>query len=310
MRRLPGLAAIVTAVAGLVTLIAVWAPPAQATNVDKCPEGSDDCTIDDSSGADTGSGGEKLTVPKQREAYCPANSEYPLFSRTNLPQFLTADDKTISRLNRGFDPTTYDPTGLVIPDIAVAQRVYQWCSGLAGIGKSEYFWVPLATVDSVALNFKLLAKVQGLMTMPTVTWLDANPDDGWLYVNLEHHLAISPPVPVNASARDGNEVTGYARAWIKATPVSLTLELPSDTGVMAAELATCDLRQATSQEGCAVKFKHGSSIVDDGWFRGIAKITWEVTSNSGKYNGVGPFTTTARFEIQVAEVMAVGQTGG
>lgn len=263
-----------------------------------------DCPVGDENPVPDG-GDRSVPMPEHGADYCDHPS-YPDFYSYGLDQFLTANDEIIQT---GTPDNPAPPSGpVVIPDIAIAQKFVFWCNGPVHPFeiRADTFWVPIASADSVVYSKRLLARVQGLLTTPTVTWRDANPENGWLFVNLEHHAGIIAPGPVYETDSDGNEFTGYARAWVRATPVSLTLELPSSSGVTREALGTCDLTEATSAKGCAMKFTHSSSISDDGWFHGTAKITWEITSNSGKYNGVGPFTTTGKFQIQVAEVMAVG----
>lgn len=180
-------------------------------------------------------------------------------------------------------------------------------STVDAVQREAEVWVALMTPNAVAESVDLFARVADRLTPPTVEFVDADADSGWLWVQVEHRVAVQPLIPIDESEEDVDE-TGWVRprsvkAWLKATPVGLTIQVESDSGEKY--LTSCTLASATDGRGCRALFTHSSSISDDGLFHGIATIEWKLSSNAGILDGLGPLYSNTEFDFEVAEAMAV-----
>lgn len=293
--------------AGAVAVLVLTSATIASTASAGCPEGMF-CDADGFPGSARKDGWERSVPPVK---YCPSSYKE------------VHDEVTWYLLSSGAK-TVIDPEGN-IPDPVIDHtftpdeiHLYQWASVQCDVIEPEPpatlapeveptikevdYWRPLVTVDSVAYQEGLLAEVVQNLPAPVVEFLDTDAEGNWLYVNVGHHLKID-----HLGRRTADEFVanrwGWAYSWIIADATKLTIELPPEAG--AERVAECDLKSAQVAPGCELKFRHSSSISPDGWFEGTATVEWMVTSNSGKYNGLGPFTSSAKFRIQVAEAMAV-----
>lgn len=186
-----------------------------------------------------------------------------------------------------------------------------WC-GSPGVKPTleAEVWVPLMTPDALAEWVDLFARVEQQLENPKVEFVDSDLEHGWLWVQVDHRLAVAAPVSVYESETDTDE-TGWAspssvEAWLRATPVALTIRVESDAGEQY--LGSCDLATATNGRGCRMKFTHASSIAVDGKFYGMATLEWTLSSNAGILDGLGPLYTNSEFSVAVAEAMAVSRS--
>lgn len=271
---------IVAAIVTVVGTVAVHSGPAYA-----------DLEIGDGEGKNGGGG--LLPLPTVGPPYCDLDG-FPQYHWKPIGDYYATDTGTI-----------YDEMGTSDGTPVYLRRlVGHYCSDVNGSGleKWDVFWVSIVTPDTVVYLFDLYTQVKEKLPDPKVTWKDLDADHGWLWVNVEHHVGIKPVKAVSASQTAGNFISGYATAWVKATPAELTIEIPDAPDM---DFENCDLSTARSAGGCRLRFTHSSSISPDAVFHGKIKMRWDVTSNSGKYNG-RVITTESDFEIAVAEAMAVG----
>lgn len=184
-----------------------------------------------------------------------------------------------------------------------------WCKPNLGghpTRKRAEVWVPLMTPDALAERVDLFARVKARLKKPQVKFADADADLDWLWVQVQHHVEVPRPAEAYESETD-TDTSGWAHptsvtAWLRATPVALTIRVEGDSGEKY--LGSCNLGDA-SRNGCEVLFTHASSITDDGRFYGVATIEWRLSSNAGLLDGLGPLYTNGEFDFQVAEAMAV-----
>lgn len=173
--------------------------------------------------------------------------------------------------------------------------------------KDQEVWIPVMTPEGVLERHSLFAEVLAGLTDPTVDFVDADAEHGWLWVQVPHTTKIATPRAFTKTKTD-RDPTGWGDpvevvASITATPVAFSVHIQSDAGEKL--LGSCDFATVTAGKTCKIQFNHSSSIAKDGKFHGYASVEWQITSNAGTFDGVGPITSTSGFSIEVAEAMAV-----
>lgn len=239
-----------------------------------------------------GNAGWDTDHPEWGPPYC-AEADYPNHASTK---------HDIWQMNNGGTegPEALGPLG----NIKTHQLVEHWCEGPPGVGKSriDVFWMPLVNPETIIYNRDLLAEVEERLKPAELIWLNSDSVHEWLWVQVEHFVGVEPIIPVFVDDTAGDEVTGKAYAWIRATPVEFELKVRGVTGTDG--ITECDLAVVMSRTGCPITFSHSSSIDASGAFTLETTIVYEVESNSGKYTGLR-FSRETTSSIVVAEAMAV-----
>lgn len=171
-------------------------------------------------------------------------------------------------------------------------------------GTVRRYWIKRPTQGAIVPN--LVADVTRRLPAPDVIWPDADPEFGWIYVNVDNDVRISPVNNVRAETTISNLV-GSATVWVEASPSHIKFE-PGEPGspgmecTYAAATAPYVIERATS---CFHRYSHSSAIstAADNAFVARTSVFWDIES-SGPLTYSDPISWRQEL-IQVAEVQSL-----